>query len=144
MARYALNLPAQLKREAELLASEQGVSLNQFILWSVSEKVGGLKESLDDPRFPQISYRRGSSGIPQPTIRGTGIRVQTVVIAAQQWQMAPEEIAEAYTLTPGQVRQALAFYEVHRQETDAAIAAEKEAEEEWVRPDAQTAPAPGR
>ena len=111
MARYALNLPAQLKREAELLASEQGVSLNQFILWSVSEKVGGLKESLDDPRFPQISYRRGGSGIPQPTIRGTGIRVQTVVIAAQQWQMAPDELAEAYTLTPGQVQQALAFLE---------------------------------
>ncbi|MCL4863713.1 MAG: DUF433 domain-containing protein [Caldilineaceae bacterium] len=142
MARYSLNWPAQLKQEAEAFAHEQGISLNQFILWSVSEKVGGLKQSLDDPRYPQITYRRGSSGIPQPTIRGTGIRVQTVVVAAQQWRMAPDEIAEAYSLRPGQVQQALAFYGAHRQEIDVAIAAEEEAEEKFVRPDAQTAPAP--
>ena len=49
MARYALNLPNQLKRDAEQLATEQGVSLNQFILWAVSEKVGSLKQQLDDP-----------------------------------------------------------------------------------------------
>ena len=31
MTRYALNLPVNLKREAEALAERQGVSLNQFI-----------------------------------------------------------------------------------------------------------------
>jgi HicB family len=60
MARYALNLPTELKREAEELAKNQGVSLNQFILWSVSEKVGALKQALDDPNFPGITYRRGA------------------------------------------------------------------------------------
>ncbi len=42
MARYPLNLPAQLKQDAEIWAEKQGVSLNQFILWAVSEKVGSL------------------------------------------------------------------------------------------------------
>lgn len=125
MARYALNLPAQLKQEAEALASEQGVSLNQFILWSVSEKVGGLKQRLDDHRFPQVTYRRGASGIPQPVIRGAGVRVQTIAIAAHTWRMTPAEIAEAFALTPVQVQQALAFYDEHRPEIDAFIVAEE-------------------
>lgn len=38
MTRYALNLPVDLKREAEEMAKKQGVSLNQFIMWSVAEK----------------------------------------------------------------------------------------------------------
>jgi len=49
MARYPLNLPLRLKQEAEKWAANQGVSLNQFILWSVAEKVGALKQDLDDP-----------------------------------------------------------------------------------------------
>ena len=47
--RYAVNLPLELKKEAEALAKQQGVSLNQFILWSVAEKVSALKAGLDDP-----------------------------------------------------------------------------------------------
>ena len=35
MARYPLNLPEQLKREAEQWAVDQGISLNQFILNTV-------------------------------------------------------------------------------------------------------------
>ena len=38
MARYPLNLPQQLKQEAEVLAQQQGVSLNQFILWATGRK----------------------------------------------------------------------------------------------------------
>jgi predicted HicB family RNase H-like nuclease len=44
MTRYALNLPPALKREAEQIAKQQGISLNQFILWSVAEKVGALSQ----------------------------------------------------------------------------------------------------
>jgi predicted HicB family RNase H-like nuclease len=58
MTRYALNLPVKLKSEAEELASRQGISLNQFIMWSVSEKVASLRQDLDDPNFPGITYRR--------------------------------------------------------------------------------------
>ena len=80
MTRYALNLPVNLKREAEEMASRQGISLNQFIMWSVSEKVAALRQELDDPDFPGITYQRGASGWVMPVIRGTRIRVQTVVV----------------------------------------------------------------
>jgi hypothetical protein len=43
MNRYLLTLPVALKREAEALAKEQKISLNQFILWAVAEKVGALR-----------------------------------------------------------------------------------------------------
>ena len=122
MTRYALNLPEKLKRDAERLAKEQGVSLNQFILWSVAEKVGGLLQGLDDPNFPNITYRRGASGSLSPVLRGTGIRVQTIALASQN--SPPMEIAEDYDLSPMQVQEAIGFYEAHRAEIDAHIQAE--------------------
>jgi len=122
MTRYALNLPNSLKRDAERLAKEQGVSLNQFILWSVAEKVGGLLQDLDDPNFPNVTYRRGASGTPTPVLRGTGIRIQTIVIAFEDGSSA--EIAEDYDLTKAQVEEAISFYEAHRAEIDAFIQAD--------------------
>lgn len=124
MSRYALNLPEQLKHDAERWAEQQGVSLNQFILWAVAEKVGALNQQLDDPTFPQITYRRGASGYPIATVRGTGLRVQTLVIAAQEWNWPRERIAEEYDLTESQVREAQAFYNAHKTEVDLAISAE--------------------
>jgi uncharacterized protein (DUF433 family) len=128
MARYPLNLPAQLKQDAEAWANKQGVSLNQFILWAVSEKVGSLAQQLDDPNFPNITYRRGASGNVTAVLRGKAIRVQTLVVAAQQWQMSPAEIAEQYDLKVSQVEEALTFYQAHQQEIDLAIEAEAELE----------------
>ena len=122
MTRYALNLPNELKRDAERLAKKQGISLNQFILWSVAEKVGGLLQGLDDPEFPNITYRRGASGSISPVLRGTGIRVQTIVLANQN--NTPVEIADDYDLPPTQVQEALSFYQAHRVEIDAHIQAE--------------------
>ena len=125
MSRYPLNLPGQLKKEAEQFASEQGVSLNQFIMWAVAEKVGALSQTLDDPQFPQVTYRRGAAGIPTPVLRGTGIRVQAIVAASQNWELSPEDIASEYDLSKAQVQEALEFYEAHRDEIEAAIAAEE-------------------
>ena len=124
MARYPLNLPQQLKQEAEVLAQQQGVSLNQFILWATAEKVGALSQQLDDPAFPQITYRRGAAGVPVPVLRGTGLRVSTVAAAHEQWSLSPAEIAAEYGLTARQIEEALAFTEAHRAELDSLIAAE--------------------
>jgi uncharacterized protein (DUF433 family) len=132
MARYPLNLPAALKQEAEQWAANQGVSLNQFILWSVAEKVGTLKQSLDDPAFPCVTYRRGAAGQPVPVLRGTGIRIQTAVVAAQRWDWAPDQIATEYGLTEAQVKEALAFYEAHRAEIDADLTVEQAMEKGHV------------
>jgi uncharacterized protein (DUF433 family) len=127
MTRYALNLPVTLKREAEELAAQQGISLNQFIMWSVSEKVASLRQTVDDPRFPGITYRRGSSGSIMPVIRGTGIRVQTIVVDSQSGRDL-EEIASDYELSVNQIQESLAFYQVHSQEIDHNIQAENELE----------------
>jgi uncharacterized protein (DUF433 family) len=124
MSRYALSLPLQLKKEAEEWAAKQGISLNQFILWSVAEKLGALRSEVDDPDFPHITYRRGTSRRPIPILSGTGIRVQAIVTAAGKWGMAPAEIAEQYGLNESQVREAQAFYNDHREEIDAQIKSE--------------------
>jgi uncharacterized protein (DUF433 family) len=126
MARYPLNLPADLHQAAARLAEQQGISLNQFILWSVAEKVGELRRSLDDPAFPGIVYRVGASQQPTPVIRGTGIRVQTIAIAVQNWGLSSAQIAHDWDLSERQVREALAFYAAHRAEIDAAIHAEEQ------------------
>ncbi|MCW6052852.1 hypothetical protein K4039_22955 [Lyngbya sp. CCAP 1446/10] len=44
MKPYTLNLPLQLQQEAERLAALQGISLDEFILWAVPEKVAALKQ----------------------------------------------------------------------------------------------------
>lgn len=125
MPRYPLNLPLELKKEAEQWASEQGVSLNQFIMWAVAEKVGALNQGLDDPDFPLITYRRGASGVPTPFVRGTGVRVQTLVVAKTSWESDPAEIAANYDLTQNQVQQALEFYAAHQQEINLTITLEQ-------------------
>ena len=119
--RYAVNLPLELKKEAEALAKQQGVSLNQFILWSVAEKVSALKAGVDDPNFPGITYKRSASGIPVAVLRGTGIRVQTIVIANREWNETPAEIADQYNLPSGQIKEALSFYRAHQTEVDLLI-----------------------
>ena len=126
MARYALNLPVKLKEEAASLAKQQGISLNQFILWSVSEKVGTLRQPLDDPNFPQITYRRGEGDVPTPVLAGTGIRVQTIVVCVNTWKMTPKEVAEEYDRPLTQIQAALAFYKAHQHEIDAALAYERQ------------------
>jgi uncharacterized protein (DUF433 family) len=127
MSRYALNLPANLKSEAEELASQQGISLNQFIMWSVSEKVASLRQALDDPNFPGITYRRGASGWVTPVMRETGIRVQTIVNYLSMG-MSPEQIATEYQLEANRVLEAQAFYDAHRPEIDLSIRVEQEIE----------------
>ena len=124
MTSYSLNLPNELKQEAEQLASQQGISLEEFILGAVAEKVNSLSQQLDEPAFPHITYRRGASGQPMPVLRGTGLRVQTVVVATKQWGLSPKEIAAEYSLSEAQVKQALAFFGAHAAEIEMAIAAD--------------------
>jgi uncharacterized protein (DUF433 family) len=124
MSRYALSLPVQLKKEAEEWAARQGISLNQFILWAVAEKLGALRSQVDDPEFPHITYRRGASRRPTPVLSGTGIRVQAIVAAGKEWGWSPAEIAEQYGVSEAQVREAQAFYDAHRDEIEADLRSE--------------------
>jgi uncharacterized protein (DUF433 family) len=59
-------------------------------------------------------------------IRGTGIRVQAVAIAHEQWQMSPEAIAEQYGLSLKQIEEALAFFVAHRAEVEKHMTLEEQ------------------
>ena len=120
--RFSLNLPTDLKQEAKQEAERQGISLNQFILWSLTEKVTALRSKLDDPHFPAITYRLDTDNQPVPVVRGRGIRVQTIVIAYHHWHEAEADIAREYDLSLVVVKEALAFYQAHKAMVDALIA----------------------
>jgi uncharacterized protein (DUF433 family) len=94
-------------------------------MWAAAEKVGILSQSLDDPAFPQVTYRHGAAGSSTLVLRGSSVQVQTVVLATRQWGMTPARIAAEYDLSAALVEEALVFYEAHRAEIDAAIAAEQ-------------------
>ena len=87
-------------------------------------KFTGLHKS-DDRAFLEITYVRGASGELVPVLRGTRLRVQTVVVAAQKWGFSPNQIATEYDLSEAQVNDVLAFYAANSQEIDAYIAAEQ-------------------
>jgi uncharacterized protein (DUF433 family) len=89
---------------------------------------------MDDPNYLAITYRRGASNRPTAVLQGTGIRVQTLVVAAQDWGLSVEQIASEYNLSQSQVEEALMFYEAHRQEIELDLAAEQALEkaEGWV------------
>lgn len=126
--RYSLNLPVDLKQDAEQMAERQGVSLNQLILWSLAEKVTELKSKIDDPNFPDITYKLDSDNQLVPYIKGKGIRVQTLVIAFAEWKELAAELSRQYDLPQKMVKQALSFYEAHKKVVDALIDSNSEAE----------------
>jgi uncharacterized protein (DUF433 family) len=124
MTSDSFNLPPLLRQKAQRYAASLGISLEQFIVSAVAEKVEILTEHLDNTVFPELTYRRGASGLEVPILHGTGLRVQTLAIAAQQWGLSAGQIAAEYDLTEAQVNAALAFYAAHQQEIDEAIASE--------------------
>ena len=77
---------------------------------------------------PNVTYRHGASSRPQPVLSGSGLRVQTVVVASQTWGWSNDRIADEYGLSRAQVEQALAFYAAHKQAIDMDIQAESELE----------------
>jgi uncharacterized protein (DUF433 family)/predicted nucleotidyltransferase len=125
VARYPLNLPADLKKEAEVLAAQQNISLNQFIMWAVAEKVSALRHNLADPDYPGITYQRSPAGIPTPILRGSEVQVREIVAASREEQWSSEKIAAGLGLTLAQVSEALSFYRAHQEEIDSVIALEE-------------------
>jgi len=132
MAQYPVSLPSQLRQEAEQIAGRQGISLEEFILWAVAEKVGELRGELDDPAFPGVTYQRGAAGMPTPVVRGVGVRVQTLALAERNWAWTPAETARQYGISEAQVCEALAFYGAHRAELDASESIEADLERQHV------------
>ena len=80
-----------------------------------------------------ITYRRGASGIPTPVIRGTGIRVETLVVAHEKWTQSAAELAQEYEIPLEAVEAALNYYQAHREEIDTLIRIEQEIEARHVK-----------
>lgn len=71
--------------------------------------------------FPNITYRQSAGSELKPVLHGTGLRVQTIVIATEHWHMEPEQIAREYDISVANVHKVLAFYAAHQFEIDSAI-----------------------
>jgi hypothetical protein len=57
-----------------------------------------MKPKLGDLHFLDITYKMDTEGYPAPVFRGSGIRVQTIVVAANVWDEPMVEIARQYDL----------------------------------------------
>jgi uncharacterized protein (DUF433 family) len=84
----------------------------------MAEKVATMRASLSEPKFPNVIYRKGASGVVTPVIKGTGIRVQTVVISHKTWGEPLEKIAEEYEIPLELVNSAWEYYLSHINEDD--------------------------
>lgn len=89
-----------------------------------------MNTSKDDPKFPGITYRSSTSSTFIPILRGTSIRVQTIVISNRSWNESPKEIAEQYDLPANRIEEALAFYQLHQAEVDLLIQSDAKLEED--------------
>ncbi|MBL8549205.1 MAG: hypothetical protein JNJ73_04425 [Hyphomonadaceae bacterium] len=74
---YPLKLPTSIKRAAERLAKEDGVSLNQWIAAAVAEKVGVMESARD-------FFARRSEG-------GSGAALKAYLAAAPDADPDPQD-----------------------------------------------------
>lgn len=132
MEQKSLTLPKSLLETVEKYAINQGISIEQFILWAIAEKIGILSQSLINAQFPNIAYSQGVSGKIFPVIKNTSIRVQTIIIAHYQWKLSVAEIAEEYDLNQELIKEILAFYHTNKTEIDQMISSEQGLELAYV------------
>ncbi len=69
----------------------------------------------------ELIYRDPKVRGGRPCIVGTGIRVLDIVRLRRYGKRSPEQIAESFSLSLGQVYAALAYYHEHKNEIDADI-----------------------
>jgi uncharacterized protein (DUF433 family) len=122
---YSHNQFTQRIEEAKAILRDLSLPTAQPNDRSIAEKVNSLKGQRNDPTFAHVTYRNSASGQLIPILHGTNLRVQTIVIAAQQWGLSSNQIAAEYDLNAEQIDEALAFYHAHRKEIERAIAAEQ-------------------
>ncbi|MEL6552962.1 MAG: DUF433 domain-containing protein [Cyanobacteria bacterium J06621_11] len=115
----------ELQAQILQLPLQERWQLVQSVLMSIQqETTASISTANDASDFAHIAYRVGSSGEASPVIKGTRIRVQTLAIAANQWNWTPTQIAEEYELSETQVTEALNFYQAHKDEIDGAMLSE--------------------
>ncbi|MEM8501830.1 MAG: DUF433 domain-containing protein [Cyanobacteria bacterium P01_D01_bin.1] len=114
----------ELQAQMLKLSLQERWELVQTLLSSIQHKTAPADTSAVIEAFEHISYRTGFSGDSYPVVKGTRIRVQTIVSASQDWEWTPYQIASEYDLAETQVLEALKFYELHSDKIEAQIAEE--------------------
>lgn len=66
-------------------------------------------------------------------IRGTGIRVETIVVNHQQWGQSAVDMAAEYEIPVEAVQSALDYYQAHPEEIETLIRIEQEIEARHVK-----------
>lgn len=102
-----------------------------------------LDEALRREAHPTITFRDGPSGRRAGLVAGPDVDEVIRTLRAVQQEGFPDDrevvdlVASASSLTPAQVRAAVAYYADHRNEVDARIAmnqtAADESEAAWLR-----------
>ncbi len=95
---------------------------------------GGAETATRRPCFPACDLSARGQRATCACVRGAGIRVQTLAIAAEKWGWGPARISEEYGIGEPQVREALAFYETHRQEIEASSGQNRAWKKHMARP----------
>lgn len=67
----------------------------------------------------------------RPCIAGTTLEVSVIALAKTVHGRSPDEIADEYRLTMGQVYSALAYYYEHQSEMDAQIATQAQIADQY-------------
>jgi uncharacterized protein (DUF433 family) len=72
------------------------------------------------PRSRVIVRNPGIHG-GEPIVRGTRVPVRSIVIELERYDGDVERVARGYTISPDEVRAALAYYGAHKAEIDRII-----------------------
>lgn len=126
---YYAAYPAEIDKAVaqahdEMIAKEQAMRTHQTPFAAQhgdnTEEIATAAPQLE--RFPHLVRRPGVVG-GEPTVVGTRLAIRHIVQAMRFTESVEQLVTEWYpSLTPGLVAEALAFYEVHREEIDRDIA----------------------
>jgi uncharacterized protein (DUF433 family) len=126
-SRKATPFSIRLRSEDDQFVSEEARRLQRSKGAIVEAYVS---EAIRERRFPGIAFR-DEDYRRRATVLGTGLDVWELIALLRDFE-TPEELAEAYRLTPAQIRAALAYYREYGDEIDDLIARGRRSEEELL------------
>lgn len=116
--RFPLATDEAVAEEARRTGRSKGAVVAEF-----------TEETLRARRFPGIAFR-GEAPRREPWVIGSGLDVWEIVQMLEDFGSA-ERLMEAFDLTDGQVRLALAYRDRYPEEIDTAVAENRLSVEEW-------------
>ncbi len=111
----SLRIPDQMIERLDLFARRLGNGMTR-----TKAGVMLLEESLRELEFTGIEHRDSPIG-RQPYMKGSGLAIWEVIMIAKQYEMDAERMASDYPYPVDNIRAALNFYEVYKDEIDQAI-----------------------